>query len=190
MLRVILTSLVGSIFVLGGVLGAYQAGVKGEWWGCVAFIGCVLLTFGGVVLLLRRELRVWRMRRRADALLRAANGGDAPTQCRLADLYSEIGMEKEAYGFYVAAARGGVAEAMYSVGYMLMPGMGAPCREDEEEGISWLIRAYEAGDARGASLLADLYTHGTDFTPADADLARLWRERDAAAACADEQKRQ
>lgn len=173
------------MLISGGALGAYQAGVKGERWDCLGFIGLALLFSGGLVVWLRRELWLRRVLRKADELLPAADGGDAAAQCRLADFYDEIGMEAEAFRYYAAAARGGVPEAMYRVGCMLMPGVGAPSREEEAEGIDWLSRAYEAGDARGAGWLAALYEHGTDFTPANADLARLWREREAKAAHAE-----
>lgn len=189
MWRIILIFPVSIVLISGGALGAYQAGVKGEWWDCFGYIGFALLFLGGAVVILRRELWLRRALRRADKLLSAASGGDAVAQCHLADFYDEIGMEAEAFRFYVAAARGGVPEAMYRVGCLLMPGVGAPCREDEEEGIEWLSRAYEAGDARGAGWLAALYEHGSDFTPANADLARLWRERETEAAHANESER-
>ena len=156
---------------------ACETGQKGDVWGCVISTLCALFLAVCSVCLLRKWRRERRILRAVDALLPAARSGDAVAQCRVADLYSEAGMCAEAYRFYTAAARGGVAAAMYQLGLDLMPGVGAPCREDEQEGIDWLSRAYEAGDARGADLLADLYEYGTEFTPADPALAHLWRTR-------------
>ena len=91
---------------------AWHTGQQGDVWDCIICVVNVPLFAVGSVLYLRR----WRWERRvlkmADVLLPAACSGDAAAQRRMADLYSELGMDAEAYRFYTAAAKGGDAIAM------------------------------------------------------------------------------
>ena len=166
-------------FTLGSVALAVLRWRSGTWVDLAIAVVSALFFGVGVVIFLREWREKAELRRSVRKLLPAADGGDAQAQYCVACMLSELGQETMACRYFTAAAESGHADAMFYLGIALLPGIGASCREDEQEGIAWLRRADAAGSEDAAEWLAPIYEYGTRFTPADTEEACRWYRRAA-----------
>lgn len=153
--------------------------LAGQWADCVWGLFSLLLFGFGMVnnfYAWREDLRAWR---RVKLLKSLADAGDAEAQYLVAQCFDRLDDVKASFRYYKAAAEGGNGQAMLFLGMDAVLCGGS--REEEAEGETWLLRAYEAGVADAAEPLAVFYEYGGHYADADAEKAKLWYARAAAA---------
>eukprot|EP00727_Mastigamoeba_balamuthi_P007749 m51a1_g3595 hypothetical protein (598) ;mRNA; r:1176176-1179089 len=125
---------------------------------------------------------------------RAARAGHADAMCALAGICEAGGDPARALRLYRSAARLGSARGQHGLGVMLAYGRGADPADPEgpagalearqAEGVAWIRRAAEQGDAQALERLGDLYWFGDGGLRADLEAALAWYRRAAAAGSA------
>jgi tetratricopeptide (TPR) repeat protein len=81
--------------------------------------------------------------------------------------------------WFNAAARQGNVDAAVALGRLYLTGQGVP--ENDATAYAWFEWAAWAGNAEAASLVADAYVEGRGGLPQDAEKAKFWQARAAAA---------
>jgi len=116
---------------------------------------------------------------RDDLLKVAAERGSRGAQRDLGAMYATgdwtAGKDPaKAVSWYRLAAEGGHDDAQYNLGFMYILGEGTGPNVDE--GLLWLSRSADRGNASAMRLLADLYRHGYYGVPLDIAEAVRWDE--------------
>lgn len=106
-----------------------------------------------------------------EALLDAAEQGDAAAQMKVALAYDEAGDPAEAARWYALAAEQGVSEAQNNLGVMYKDGQGV--NQDYAEAARWFMKAAEQDNTLSQLNLGWLY-HAGKGVRQDADSARYW----------------
>lgn len=109
-----------------------------------------------------------------------AEGGDAPAQSALGEIYAE-GKQvrqdyKQAAEWYRKAAEQGIAKAQFNLGGLYDIGQGVPA--DEAEAVKWHQKAAEQGHAAAQYTLAGMYGMGRGVPPNPKEALR-WYQRGA-----------
>ncbi|MDY0071319.1 MAG: hypothetical protein RBR77_01565 [Thauera sp.] len=113
-----------------------------------------------------------------QALIVAADGGEAAAQCELGLLLLEQQQPAEAVGWLQLAARQQHGEAMHQLGRCYIAGLGVEA--DEALGAGWISRAAAAGHELARHLAHYLTAPDRPALPAaplNAELDRIERER-------------
>ena len=111
-----------------------------------------------------------------QALLNAAEQGDAVAQIKVALACDEAGDPEEAAQWYALAAEQGVSEAQNNLGVMLKDGQGV--EQDYDEAARWFTMAARQDNMLAQLNLGWLY-HAGKGVQQDADSAQYWYERAA-----------
>ena len=106
-----------------------------------------------------------------QALLDAAEQGDATAQMKVALACDEAGDPEEAARWYALAAEQGVSEAQNNLGVMYKEGQGVSL--DYAEAARWFMKAAEQDNTLSQLNLGWLY-HAGKGVRQDADSARYW----------------
>lgn len=110
----------------------------------------------------------------ADAILAAAEKGDAPSQFELGLIYGNGQGAFQDYAkaakWFRMAAEQGHTRAQYCLGVMNVEGLGMT--KDEAEAIKWFRQSAENGDARGEFGLGMAYAEGIGVPQNDKEAAK------------------
>lgn len=106
---------------------------------------------------------------------RAADGGSALAQTRLAWILDGANDDARAVEMYRAAAEQGYAPGMHGLGEMYAKGEGVD--KDFEQAVAWFSRAAAAGHAKALRLLIGAYESGELGLAPDPEKARQYRDK-------------
>lgn len=118
-------------------------------------------------------------------LRKAAEGGDAEAQVKLADLYRTALDYAQAFAWYRKAAEQGNATGQYNLGSAYDSGKGVP--QDYGQAVVWFRKAAEQGLPDAQHNLGNLYDDGQGV-PQDYVEAHKWLNLAAARASGADQK--
>jgi uncharacterized protein len=121
-------------------------------------------------------MRIWV---RCIALLffvgvRAAYAISTPAEIDRLRMHADAGRDAHALASLLAAARTGNVDAQRAVGDVLLR---RPDVQSAHDGMAWLERAAQQGDARAMLALGRAWLLGTPIIKADAEKAREWFAR-------------
>jgi uncharacterized protein len=123
----------------------------------------------------------WEPSSAIEALIKAAEQGDAKSQLALgSDYYYGKGVFQdyaEAMKWYRKAADQGEAKAQYNLGDMYAKGTGVV--RDYAEAVKWYRKAADQGNVKAQLLMGDMYYNGISVTQ-DYVLAHMWWNLSAA----------
>lgn len=106
---------------------------------------------------------------------RAADGGSALAQTRLAWILDGANDDERAVEMYRAAAEQGYAPGMHGLGEMYAKGEGVD--KDFEQAVAWFTKAAEAGHAKALRLLIGAYESGELGLAPNPEKARHYRDK-------------
>ena len=108
-----------------------------------------------------------------DAIIHAAEQGDAEAQYTLGRTYTNSGDTAEAFRWYHRAAEQGHASAQFRLGHMYATGRGVS--EDDGEAFKWTKLAAEQEHVRAQYRLARMYDYGRGVSEDDAKAVEWYR---------------
>lgn len=114
---------------------------------------------------------------------RAADGGSALAQTRLAWILDGANDDERAVDLYRAAAEQGYTPGMHGLGEMYAKGEGV--EKDVELAVAWFTKAAEGGYDKALRLLIAAYENGELGLTPDPEKAQAYRDRLASAAAED-----